>query len=258
MSVITLISDWGLKDHYLGAVKGKLLKLLPETQLIDISHQIEPFNSMQAAFVLKNAWHNFPKGSVHILAVNTEESDKYPHCIIEVDGHYFIGTDNGTFSLIFDKNPSRIIELDIVQDSNYFTFSTYDRFIKVAVELINGSEPESLGNIREKLVERISFNPVTEGNVLKGMVIYIDNYQNVITNITEEKFKAFGKNRKFEIHLRGEILTGIHTSYSDVPEGEIVALFGTHGHLEIAINKGNASSLLGLYLDKIIRIEFTS
>lgn len=256
MSVITLTSDWGLKDHYLGAVKGKLLKLLPDTQLVDISHQVPPFSSIQAAFVLKNCYRDFPEGSIHILAVNTEESDKFPHCILEIDKQYFIGTDNGTFSLIFDKKPERIIELDILQDSNHFTFSTYDRFIKAAVELVNGTDMEKLGDKREKLLEKISFNPVTEGNIMKGMVIYIDNYQNVITNITEEKFSKFGKNRKFDIHLRGESLNKIHTSYSDVPVGDIVALFGTHGHLEIAVNQGNASNLLGLYLDRSLRIEF--
>lgn len=256
MSVITLTSDWGLKDHYLGAVKGKLLKLLPDTQIVDISHQITPFSSMQAAFVLRNCYHDFPEGTIHIIAVNTEESDKFPHCIIEIEKQYFIGTDNGTFSLLFDKNPDRIIELDILQDSNHFTFSTYDRFIKAAVELVKGTDLEKLGDKREKLVEKISFNPVTEGNIMKGIVIYVDNYENVITNITEDKFKDFGKNRKFDILLRGESLNKIHTSYSDVPVGEIVALFGTHGHLEIAVNQGNASSLLGLYLDRTIRIEF--
>ncbi len=256
MSVITLTSDWGLKDHYLGMVKGKLLKLLPGAQLVDISHQIAPFSIIQAAFVLKNAYRDFPDGSVHILAVNTEESDKFPHCIVEMDKQYFIGTDNGTFSLIFDKKPDSIIELDILQDSNHFTFSTYNRFIRAAVEIIHGTDLNKLGDPREKLVEKISFNPVTEGNMLKGMVIYVDNYQNVITNITEKKFKDFGKSRKFEIHLRGESLDRIHTSYSDVPVGEIVALFGTHGHLEVAVNQGNASSLLGLYLDASLRIEF--
>ena len=105
MAIITLTSDWGLKDHYAGAVKGAILSKMPGARIVDISHQIPSFEIEQAAFVLKNAYSNFPKGSVHILGINTEESDKYAHTVVEVDGHFFIGTDNGIFSLLFDKKP---------------------------------------------------------------------------------------------------------------------------------------------------------
>lgn len=256
MTVITLISDWGLKDHYLGAVKGKLMNFLPDARIVDISHSIPPFNTTQAAFILKNVYKNFPIGTIHIIALNTEESDKYPHTIVEAEGQYFIGTDNGIFSLIFDEKPDRIIEMNIPQDSDYFTFSTLDRFAKAAIELAHGNVLASLGEEKENLIEKLTFRPVTDKNLIKGMVIYIDNYENVIVNITSKLFEELRRGRNFEILLRGETITSINKSYNDVGAGDVLALFGSHGFLEIAINQGNASSLLGLKMDDLIRVEF--
>jgi len=112
MPIITLTSDWGLKDHYTGAVKGVILTKMPEVRIVDISHNIPSFEIEQAAFVIKNSYANFPRGTVHILGINTEESDTYAHTVVEVDGQFFIGTDNGIFSLIFDQNPDNLIKRD--------------------------------------------------------------------------------------------------------------------------------------------------
>ena len=103
MPIITLTSDWGYKDHYIGAVKGAILHRMPDATIVDISHSIPPFNVEHAAFVLKNCYHNYPEGTVHIIGVNTEESDKNPHTAIFIDGHYFIGADNGVFSAAYNK-----------------------------------------------------------------------------------------------------------------------------------------------------------
>jgi S-adenosylmethionine hydrolase len=256
MQIVTLCSDWGLKDPYLAAVKGKILSQVPDAFIVDISHDIPPFNSIQAAFILKNCYKDFPSGTIHVVAVNTEESTKTPHTIVEVDGQYIVGSDNGVFSMILDKAPDKIIEMDIPQDSGYFTFSAYNRFVSAVTEIAKGTPLEKLGDAKNSLNQKIPFQPVTDGSVLKGMVIYVDNFENAITNISEKQFLEFGQNRKFEISLRGDRLTKIDTAYSDVSIGDIVALFGTHGFLEIAVNMGNASSLLGLYLDEIVRVEF--
>ncbi len=256
MAIITLTSDWGTKDHYLPVVKGRLIKQLPDVNIIDITHDIPPFNSVQAAFVLKNCYREFPDGTIHIIAINTEESDKNPHTVVFADKQYFIGTDDGIFSTILDKKPEKIIEITITQDSDYFTFSTRDRFIKAATHILKKEKIEELGPERKSLNQKIAFKPVTEGNVIKGMVIYVDNYENVITNISQELFEKFSKGKNFRIMLRGEVITKLQQSYTDVAPAEIAALFNTSGLLEIAINQGNASSLLGLYLDDTIRIEF--
>jgi len=258
MSIITLTSDWGLKDHYLSVVKAAILSRLPETIIIDISHQIPPFDLNQASFIIRNCWKGFPKGTVHIIGINTEAGIKSPHTAVEMEGHYFIGADNGIFSLIFDKQPERIIEIEIAQDSEYFTFSTRDVFVKAAVHLLKGNSIEDLGIPRNSLTPCASFQPVITQNAITGKVIYVDVYENVFTNISREMFQQVIKGRHFQIEL-GYIknkINRISDSYGDVPEGEIVALFSSTGLLQIAINHGNASGLLGLSIDDIIRIVF--
>jgi len=256
MPIITLTSDWGLKDHYLGAVKGAILTRMPEATIVDISHQISSFNSEQAAFIIRNAWSNFPSGTVHILGINTEESVKFPHTAVEYEGHFFIGTDNGIFSLLFDKSPAKIIEINVPQDSDYFTFSTRDRFVKVAVHLAKGGKIEELGNPRKKILEKMLFHPVIDNDMIKGHVMYIDSYENVITNITEQMFKEAGMGRKFAIIFRTYQIKKISKSYSDVPQAEILALFDSNRYLEIAMNQGNAAGLLGLNCKDMVRVEF--
>jgi S-adenosylmethionine hydrolase len=256
MGIITLTSDWGLKDHYAGSVRGTILKQLADAKIVDISHDITPFNIKEAAFIVKNAYPSFPEGTVHIIGVNTEESDVNPHVAVSIHGQYFIGSDNGIFALIFDEEPDQVIELNIPQDSDLFTFSTRDRFVKAAVHLASGNKINELGEQRGKLTEKILFKPVVDKEVIKGMVIYVDNYENVITNITRDLFLKSRNGRKFRIVFRGGEINRISDSYSEVPVGEILALFGTTGHLEIAMNNGTASSLLGLELDDPVRIEF--
>ncbi len=256
MPIITLTSDWGLKDHYLGAVKGAIISRLPEALIVDITHSIPAFNSEQAAFVLKNAYTNFPEGTVHILAINTEETDKFPHTAIKYNGHYFVGTDNGIFSLLCDTVPEKIVEVQVPQETDYFTFSTRDRFVKVAIHLANGGKIEELGKPKNRILEKILLKPVIDKDVIKGHVMYIDSYENVITNITEPVFNESRKGRKCSIFFRSYEIKKISRSYQDVPSGELLALFDSNRYLEIAINQGNAAGLLGLDYKDMIRVEF--
>ena len=257
MNIITLTSDWGLSSHYVGAVKGVILSYCPEAKIIDISHDIPVFDIHKVSFVLKNSYKYFPKGTIHIIGVNTEASDKTPHMVIEYDGHYFIGSDNGIFSLIFDRKPDKIIELDVIQDSDYFTFAGRDIFAKVACHLAQGKKIEELGHAKNEINELIHPKPTTDKGLIRGTVIFIDTYENVITNITENIFKEIGKGRPFTISFRSyDDINIIHKAYNDVGEGEKLAFFDSSGLLEIAINKGNASNLLGLKINDTIRIEF--
>jgi S-adenosyl-L-methionine hydrolase (adenosine-forming) len=258
MPIITLISDWGPKAHYTGAVKGAILRQDPTLVVIDITHEVSPFNILQASFVLRNTYKEFPTGTIHILGVNTDESKQHPHVVVINDGHYFIGADNGIFSLALDGSPEKIIEIEIPQDSDLFTFSTRDRFVKVACHIAAGKPVEELGFVRTQITEKHHFNPVIEPSLIIGKVIYIDGYENIFVNITREIFEKNRKQRAFVIQLRQSQyeINKIHTSYSDVGTGDIVAVFGSTGFLEIAINQGNASSLLGIVVDDYIRIEF--
>lgn len=260
MTIITLTTDWGLENHYQGAVKGSLLKHLPDAQIIDISHQLPPFDIMQASFVLKNAYPHFPKGSIHLLGVNSEAGMDNPHVAIRHNDHFFIGADNGVFSLMFDNKPDEAIEIDIIQDSAYFTFSTRDVFAKVAAMIASGKKLSDIGKPHRDLFHRIPFVPVVYPEKIIGKVIFIDNYENVFVNITRELFRQVGGGLAFSINYRsaGDSITEIHEAYGDVTPGEKIALFGSSTYLEIAINQGKASSLLGLHLNDTVSIVFNN
>jgi S-adenosylmethionine hydrolase len=256
LPIITLTSDWGSKDHYAAVVKGSLLSQLPEATIVDISHDITKFDIFQASFLVKTSYIHFPKGTIHILAINTLASINEPHTLVLYQGHYFIGADNGIFSLIFEEKPELIIELSVMQDSDYFIFSEKDIFVKAAVMIANGMNAEELGIKREQLNHKMSLTPIIETSSVKGTVIYVDSYENVFVNITEKIFKEIGKGRPFVISFRYNEIEKISESYSDVIEGDIVALFSTSGYLEIAQNAGNASSMLDLKVGDAVRVGF--
>lgn len=258
MGIITLISDWGRRDPYTAAVKGVIIKNAPDTRIVDITHDVEPFNILMASYILRQAYHSFPEGSVHIVAVNTDESDEMPHVAILHKGHYFIGTDNGVFSLLFDDEPDEMVSLDIIQDTGYFTFPARDRFAKAACQLIHNASLSELGKPHRSLKQLLNFKPSVEPDLIKGMVVYIDGYQNIITNISEKQFRSVARNRPFKLQLRSQAyyIKELHRSYSDVEESMIVALFGTSGLLEIAVNRGNAAGLLGVEVNDTVRLEF--
>ncbi len=256
--LITLTSDWGTRDHYAGAVKGSIYSKLPEARVVDITHDIPPFDVKKASFILRNAFINFPEGTIHIVAINTEESETTPHLAILYKGHYFIGADNGLFSLVYDEQPEKIVELTIMQDTGYFVFSSRDRFVKAAVHLANGNSIDELGDIRTDLKPLFTMKPQINANSISGRVIYIDNYENAFLNIRADEFSEVGKNRRFNLVIKGKShsVNTVREAYSAVPESEIAVIFSTTGYLEIAINKGNAASLLGIRVDDIILIEF--
>jgi S-adenosylmethionine hydrolase len=258
MPIITLTSDWGYRDPYLGAVKGTLLRQIPGIVIVDVSHDIPKYNIRQAAFIIRNFYKDFPEGTIHLIGVLTEESEDHPHVVIRYNGHYFIGADTGIFSMIFDGEPEEIVMLDVYLDSNYQTFSSRDRFVKAAAHIASGKPIVELGFPRTGLTQRMLLQPVVIGNSIRGIVIYIDSYGNLICNISEVLFRELGAKRKFTLSFRGHKAEPYkeHRAYGDVPEGEIVVLFGTHGLLEVAINKGKANNMLGLEMDSTIVINF--
>ncbi|TND09775.1 MAG: hypothetical protein FD123_899 [Bacteroidetes bacterium] len=255
MKVITLTTDFGLRDHYTAAVKGALLRGSPGTPVVDISHLVPPGDILQAAFILRNCFNEFPAGSIHIVAVGSSLSPRYPQIALFLDGHYFVGCDNGIFSLLSQNRPSRIVELALPADTTA-TFAAKDIYVPAAARLAAGEEIDTLGPLRSDVYEKMLRRHPPEDHVIKGTVVYIDAFGNLITDISAAQFRAIGKGRLFSIGLIGDEITKIHRDYSDVVEGEKVAFFNSAGMLEIAINQGKASSLLNLKLHDIVRIEF--
>ena len=264
MAIITLTTDMGTRDHYVAAVKGAIYSQLEEAKIVDISHHLARFDIAQCAFMLRNSYKEFPKGTVHIIGVDPEASVDRGHMLIECDGHYFIGADNGIFSILFDMIPENIFELNISQDSDDLTFPVKDVFAKAACHLARGGTPEIIGVRKSSVQQKQMYRPIVEESVIRGTVIYIDSYGNVITNITKSLFQQVRKGRSFTILFRSSAyaITKISRKYSQVPEGEKIALFGSSEHLEIAINKGvegaggGANKLFGLKIYDTVTIEF--
>ncbi len=256
MSIVTLTTDWNTDDYYSGALKGKILGQCSQIQIVDISHQVPAFDISHAAFVLRNSYHNFPPGSIHIIGVNTEGGEDMPFLLIDYNNHYFIGTDNGIFGLMFSEEPQKIIALNSPKELQSFTSFTV--FADTACKIASGEKPESLGKTVKEFQQRIPIRAAIDKNVLTGSVIYIDSFRNAITNISRELFDRIGEDRNFEIFVQSNhyVIKKINRYYHETPAGEILALFNSVGLLEVALNKGNAADLLGLSKNSIVRVKF--
>lgn len=257
MAIITLTTDLGDKDIYQAALKGSILKLLPTVTIVDITHSVAAFNVQQAAFILKNSYYYFPGGSVHLIGIDTVFNEQTRYLAVQYKNHFFIGADNGIFSLMFSDAPDEMVELNIMQDLKFLHFPLADIFVKAAVHMAKGGKLTEIGLPVSSIENKMNLQPVIEKNLIKGVVIYIDSFQNVITNITKEFFNRIQQGRQFTLYFkRNETITHLSWHYNEVPEGEKLCLFGISDHLEIAINKGNASGLLGLNLGDSVIIDF--
>ncbi len=263
MSVITLTTDLGQKDFYVPSIKGKLLSNLNmDHDIVDITHEVPIFNIHYAAFTLKNCYDDFPKGSIHIISVDAEVSAKTPALLMVYDDHYFICADNGLFSLMFDRLPDTIYEITVDQETDILTFPTKNIFVKVASHIARGGTPEIIGRKTEDYKRYQNFRATTTNISIRGQIIYTDAYGNIITNINERLFREVGRGRKFIIRFKNYEIKHISKTYSEVPDGDKLAIFNSTGHLEIAINRGvvgvggSAAQLLGLRLNEVVLIEF--
>jgi S-adenosylmethionine hydrolase len=259
MAVITLTTDWHGDDFYKGSVKGVIISNCSEARIVDITHQIGPFNMAQAAFILKNTFNFYPRGSIHILDVNSEATEQHKHVAFQYNGHYFIGTDNGCFGLLLlDDLPEKIICIEKFVAETCFTFPSLYVFGPAAAHLANGNAFEELGSPLPQLNKQIPLLATINESVIAGSVIYIDSYQNAITNIPKELFTRIGKERPFEILVQSYHykISKINRTYNETSEGELLAIFNSIGLLEIAINHGNVAELLNISLHSNIRVKF--
>ena len=260
MAIITLTTDLGTNDSYLASVKGSIYNQINDARIVDISNDITAFNIPQAAFVLRNCYKDFPLGSIHIVSVDDELNIENEHLAVKANGHYFIASDNGLFSLLLtEMKAEKIIQLNIAQESNCLTFATKNIFAPAACHLARGGSMEMIGTLVDNYcVHRTDLKAVKEKNLIKGVIIYNDNYGNAITNIDKTMFLDIQGGREFIIYYgrEDEKITTISKKYNDVPSGDKLAIFGENEQLQIAMNKGTANTLLGLKLHEIIRIEF--
>jgi hypothetical protein len=274
MSLITLTTDFGTKDHFVGAVKGAIYSELPDAKIVDITHEITPFNITETAYILKNSYKSFPPGTIHIVGVDSELSIENKHIALELDGHFFVCPDNGLISMIASEiNPTKIVEINI-HDRVESSFPVLDVFVQVACFIARGGNLGVIGKEIKSCKEMVEIQPkVNQAQTqIIGGVIYIDNYGNVISNISKKMFNEIGKGRKFKVTASRYSFPKIVSKYNDIVgvnskdirqyDGTRLALFNSAGYLEIAVYRSNlksvggASTLLGLeYRDPII-IDF--
>lgn len=273
MSIITLTSDFGNKDHYVGALKGKIISQFLDAKIIDISHQIDFFNIFEASYVIEAAYKSFPKNTVHIIFVNAEKVIGIEHIVMQWEDQFFIAADNGVLNALIQKKKAQKIAVINIHDRLTDT-STMNVFATVASHIAKGGNINVVGKEIESLREIHTIPIITSESFdeIKGSIIYIDNFGNCITNISKKVYLEIGKNRNFEIKFKNKTITRINTQYSDFNttptkklkdfEGEYLALFNEAGYLEIAIYNGNpetvgsAESLLGLKFRDTVTIKF--
>ena len=275
MPIITLTTDFGLKDHFAGAVKGAIYSEMPEVNIVDISHNVSPFHITEAAYIIQNAYRNFPNGSIHIIGIDSERNPENKHIAVKLDGHYFVCANNGIMSMITRSiMPEELVEINI-HDRIKTNFTELDVFVQVACHIARGGKLGVIGKPIQEIKAITGIMPVisSEQKQIIGNVIYVDNYGNVITNITRRLFEDVGKGRSFIIQAKRAHFKKIHQHYSDAinfeiekskreEDGKKIALFNSSGYLELAIYKsnpstvGSASTLFGLDYRDTVSINF--
>lgn len=256
MAMITLLTDWGYSDPYVPSLRGAILSQFPEVTLVDISHNITRDNVLHASFTLRNCWKTFPEGTVHLCGMNSLNE---PPVLLAVrhEKHFFVGADDGLFPLVFNGLPQEWFY--VLSSKKEKVMSSTRTLATTAVFLAKTGKIEEVGMPVDANYRRAKLAEASqEGPVIRGMIVHVDVFGNLITNISREFYKNHSGGRKFTIHSknsRHRIETIMKTPY-DVESGEVVAYFNDYGLLEIAINKGSACQLLGMKYGEPVVMEF--
>jgi len=256
--IVTITSDWGIKDYYLAVVKGQMLLCCPEAVLVDISHSVQPFDISEAAFILRNSFLHFPKNTWHVIEVSTNTPPNAPYLIVKYQGHFFIGRDDGVFSLLFENNvPDEIFEIN---DPPETLFPMRDIYIPILTQLFHDVDIRKIAHPITSLRKKIPFMPTLSENIVKGQVVYVDNYENIFTNIHRSIFeKAQQKAPHFTLYIgstyRGFEGLKISNNFQKADNSVIVTFF-VNDYLVIAYKHGKAAGLFGGKEGEQVMIEF--
>ena len=256
MAILTLTTDLGTRDHYVAAIKGSILSLSPAATIVDISHNIPSFDFYKAAYIVKNSFYYFPEKTVHLIGVTPFSTKTHSYIAADYKNHFFIGSDSGMFSAIFDAPAQQLIRITGIENTRLKTFSVLDLPIKAAAKLLNGAKLSELGEKIEKFNEKNFLTPFVSNDSIDGYVTHVDKFENLITDIDMKLFYETGKNRTFNISFKKYDLGEINTHYEEVIPGELVGFFNFQGFLEIAINYGKASTLMHFVRGDKIKIIF--
>ena len=245
MQIITLTTDFGGQNHHVASVKGKILTLLNDCQIVDLSHSASKFNLQQTAYIFKSSYLNFPKETIHFVFNNLHENKNQQLIYVYENGHHIFCADNGFITLLFHDKAIQIYRL--TEKINQYNFLSVTETFLGNIALHNHNQPMDIAlvSVDEIEVKRPHF-AFYQNNIIDAQVLLIDYFGNVVLNVTRTMFEEFGQGRKFKIHfMRDEEITKISTYYNDVEVSDEVCLFNSADYLEIAINQGSAANLFG-------------
>jgi len=254
MRAVTLISDFGTKDHYTALLKGAILGQQDLLHFIDVSHEVDTHDIRQAAYFLKAIYRKFPPGTIHIVAVNNYYQPDFEILCFKHKEQFYIGPNNGIFSLAFDALEEITIHRILLDDLEHSLFDLIAHGVSV---ICQGHPITQVGPPLNYLDRKLDVQPVSTDNEIRATITHIDKYDNVILNVHREFFEHFRQNRRIEIYFKyNNPVTRISKTYSEVSIGEVVCLFNSANYLEIAINMGRAATQLDLQKDETVQIKF--
>lgn len=263
--IITLTTDFGLTDEYVGVIKGVILTRTPETVIVDLTHLIERQNIRQAALLIRSAYRFFPAGTVHLVVVDPGVGSSRKLILLHADGHFFLAPDNGVLGLFLESKYFQAAYE--VQCEQYYlspvsgTFHGRDILAPVAAELAAGLDPETVGPVIAPLalkkLETADAEIDRGQRVITGAIISIDHFGNLQTNIIGSSLDDLYGDLKatVKIKVKDTVITGVQSAYADQGVGEVLAIVGSRGYLEIAVNQGNALQILDSGLGEKILIS---
>lgn len=245
MPILTLTTDIGQRDFLVGAIKGQFVNLLPTLTICDITHYLSQTNYPQAAYICNNAFAYYPKGTFHLVIANLYESPVKYLLISEHNGQFIICPDNGLLTMITGAKPAAIASITV---SKQGTLLEITQLVAEGVaRVIQSNDLFAAGNAVENIVEKYPLRATLGPDWMEGQILFIDNFENVVINITREEFAERRKGRDFKIVFkRNETIDQISDNYTAVPESEKLAWFNSAGYLEIALRNGNMAGLFGL------------
>jgi len=282
MGVLTLLTDFGYRDHYVAALKARLLHLAPALPVMDLTHGVEPYNIAHAVHVLRAVFRDFPVGTTHLITVSDYGASAAgavatpAWLAAEHQGHYFVAADNGLLPLLCDGVPAQLVRLEAPVSTLVPPVAsapaspalapgsqqpaslnpTRDILAPAAARLALGQPLASLGQPVSELYLLTNRQLRLQDNRITGHVVHVDHYGNLITNISREAVEVVGRGRPAAVHFGREVVRELRPHFAAAPPGEIVCTFNPQGCLSVAINQGHASELLGLYFDSQVDVRF--
>lgn len=258
--IITLTTDFGSRDAYVAAMKGVMLSITPQARLVDVTHEIAAQDIMQAAFVLRTAIPWFPMGTVHLAVVDPGVGTDRRAVLALKDGQFFVGPDNGLFSLLFDSPPDQLFILDRAEawltHNPSATFHGRDVFAPVAARLAAGVSPDALGSPTDGLSRLHWALPIVDDQGVRGWIVHVDAFGNCVTNIPRPLFEQARRGRRFKCYVGTTILNALSRTYAEVAAGEPVLLVNSSDLLEMAVFRGDASEFFDIRTGTAVNMVF--